>query len=86
MVICTHVFKPGTPALRTHARTGDGTQDLHVFYLDTRSIPRGGITKTAPVLLRDPVPLKVMDTLSYTPDAQNLPDDPTGRRGLFIVV
>lgn len=27
-----------------------------------------------------------MDTLSYTPDAQNLPADPTGRRGLFIVV
>lgn len=30
--------------------------------------------------------MKVMDTLSYTPDAQNLPTDPTGRRGLFIVV
>ena len=27
-----------------------------------------------------------MDTLSYTPDAQNLAADPTGRRGLFIVV
>ena len=27
-----------------------------------------------------------MDTLSYTPDAQNLPAEPTGRRGLFIVV
>ena len=86
VVICTHVFKPGTPAPRTHARAGDGAQDLHVFYLDTHSIPRGGITKTAPVQLRDPVPLKVMDTLSYTPDAQNLPADPTGRRGLFIVV
>ena len=33
-----------------------------------------------------PGTLEVMDTLSYTPDAQNLPADPTGRRGLFIVV
>ena len=86
VVICTHVLKPGTPAPRTHTCTGDGTQDLHVFYLYARSIPRGCITKTAPVPLRDPVPLRVMDTLSYTPDAQNLPADPTGRRGLFIVV
>ena len=30
-----------------------------------------------------PGTLKVMDTLSYTPDAQNLPADPTGRRGLL---
>ena len=33
VVICTHVFKPGTPAPRTHARAGDKGEDLHVFYL-----------------------------------------------------
>ncbi|CNI94474.1 Uncharacterised protein [Mycobacterium tuberculosis] len=33
VVICTHVLKPGTPTLRTHAHAGDGTQYLHVFYL-----------------------------------------------------
>ena len=33
VVICTHVFKPGTPWHRTHVRAGDRGEDLHVFYL-----------------------------------------------------
>ena len=57
-----------------------------MFYLDTRSIPREGITKTPPVQLRDPVPLRVMDTLSYTPRCAESSRRPDRSPRAFIVV